>query len=264
MFNKLGIILVILACTSQVWAAQSTVSSVSFTDPTKASIKQLKDAVNTYVVAAVNANANDAETRLGSLETTASSLNTLATATLTCGAADMVPVWDGSAWGCAAQSGGGSGDNLGTATYADVAALWASGSCSGYLKSDGTCDTPSGSFTYPDAGIPLSTGSAWGTSITLGAGVATAMATAVDSAGGFASYSGLVNPDFSSTYFTTSLDGTTLSITIKGNVLQPYDADLDDLADGSLSLSKLGAGQYVVDDCTSVSNPATGAICFEY
>lgn len=28
--------------------------------------------------------------------------------------------------------------------YGDVTALWASGSCSGYLKSDGTCDTPSG------------------------------------------------------------------------------------------------------------------------
>lgn len=28
-------------------------------------------------------------------------------------------------------------------TYGDVTGLWASGTCSGYLKSDGTCDTPS-------------------------------------------------------------------------------------------------------------------------
>lgn len=37
---------------------------------------------------------------------------------------------------------GGAGDDLGSATYADVVALWTT--CSGYLKSDGTCDTPSG------------------------------------------------------------------------------------------------------------------------
>ena len=36
------------------------------------------------------------------------------------------------------------GDDLGSATYSTVTTLWASGSCSGYLKSDGTCDTPSG------------------------------------------------------------------------------------------------------------------------
>lgn len=38
----------------------------------------------------------------------------------------------------------GSGDDLGDATYSTVVALWASGSCSGYMKSDGSCDTPSG------------------------------------------------------------------------------------------------------------------------
>lgn len=57
------------------------------------------------------------------------------------------------------------GDDLGSAAYGDVVSLWTT--CSGYLKSDGTCDTPSGSFTYPGAGIPNSTGSAWGTSYTL-------------------------------------------------------------------------------------------------
>lgn len=37
-----------------------------------------------------------------------------------------------------------------------------------YLKSDGTKGTPSGSMTYPGAGVPNSTGSAWGTSYTVG------------------------------------------------------------------------------------------------
>lgn len=41
--------------------------------------------------------------------------------------------------------------SAGTATpraalYTDVVPLWAAGACSGYLKSDGTCDTPSGTF----------------------------------------------------------------------------------------------------------------------
>jgi len=36
------------------------------------------------------------------------------------------------------------GDNLGSATASTVIALFNTGTCSGYLKSDGTCDTPSG------------------------------------------------------------------------------------------------------------------------
>lgn len=72
----------------------------------------------------------------------------------------------------------GSGDNLGSATYSNVVALWASGSCSGYLKNDGTCDTPSGSATYPSStGLANWTGSAWGTSQSLGTGVGTWLAT---------------------------------------------------------------------------------------
>lgn len=52
--------------------------------------------------------------------------------------------------------------------YSDIVAKWASGSCSGYLKSDGTCDSGGGgSMTWPSgtAGIPNYNGSsAWGTS----------------------------------------------------------------------------------------------------
>ena len=36
------------------------------------------------------------------------------------------------------------GDGAGQVGHADVTALYGSGSCSGYLKSDGTCDTPGG------------------------------------------------------------------------------------------------------------------------
>ena len=61
----------------------------------------------------------------------------------------------------------GDGDDLGSADYIDVVALWTT--CTGYLKSDGTCDTPSGSATYPSAaGVANWTGSAWGTSYTVG------------------------------------------------------------------------------------------------
>lgn len=63
------------------------------------------------------------------------------------------------------QTGGG--DDLGSAAYSDIVALWTT--CTGYLKSDGTCDTPSGSATYPSAaGVANWNGSAWGTSYTVG------------------------------------------------------------------------------------------------
>lgn len=122
---------------------------------------------------------------------------------------------------------GGTGDDLGDAAYSDVVALWTT--CTGYLKSDGTCDsggsgytnltsfvaqtnwrvfysngsgdvtelalgadgtylksngasaaptwaTPSGTMVYPGAGIPNSTGSAWGTSYSLDTDLSTTSA----------------------------------------------------------------------------------------
>lgn len=42
----------------------------------------------------------------------------------------------------------GTGSGFTTAAYSNIVALWASGACSGYLKSDGTCDTPAGGSTY--------------------------------------------------------------------------------------------------------------------
>lgn len=46
------------------------------------------------------------------------------------------------------------------ATAADVVGLWASGNCSGFLKSDGTCNTSPG-IPYPSAGLVKSSGSGW-------------------------------------------------------------------------------------------------------
>ena len=50
----------------------------------------------------------------------------------------------------------GGSSNWVTPTYADVTALFGSGSCSGYLKSDGTCSTPGGGGTVTTTGSPAS------------------------------------------------------------------------------------------------------------
>ena len=80
---------------------------------------------------------------------------------------NAIKVYVGGVWTVVGTAG--SGDNLGSAAYSDVVALWTT--CTGYLKSDGTCDTPSGSATYPSAaGVANWSGSAWGTSYTVGTG----------------------------------------------------------------------------------------------
>ena len=58
------------------------------------------------------------------------------------------------------------------AAASDVVHVFGSGSCSGYLKSDGSCDIPTGSMTWPAAGgIVVYGGSgAWGASITAPSG----------------------------------------------------------------------------------------------
>lgn len=194
------------------------------------------------------------------------------------------------------------GDDLGSATYSTVTTLWASGSCSGYLKSDGTCDTPSGSMTYPGAGVPLSTGSAWGTSYTVGTAannlvqlnassqlpaVSAALLTnfptlnqnTTGTAGGLSGTPNItVGTVTAAEYLTSAADGNrwagpinTVAITATatlgrmawltdrywlangtnwttryfldssfiGSAVQAYDADLADLADGSLTASKV-------------------------
>ena len=50
-------------------------------------------------------------------------------------------------------NGSGSGDDLGSALFSDVVGLW--GTCSsGYLKFDGSCDTPTGTGTVDISGTP--------------------------------------------------------------------------------------------------------------
>lgn len=75
----------------------------------------------------------------------------------------------GASWATVWSEVSGAGDDLGSASYSDVVGLWTT--CTGYLKSDGSCDTPSGSATYPgSAGVANWNGSAWGTSYTVGTG----------------------------------------------------------------------------------------------
>jgi hypothetical protein len=52
---------------------------------------------------------------------------------------------------------GGAGDNLGTAVAGDIVALFNGGTCSGYLKSNGTCDTPGGAGTVTHTGALTAT-----------------------------------------------------------------------------------------------------------
>jgi hypothetical protein len=83
--------------------------------------------------------------------------------------------WNGTIWTPLFPTGGsmvwptftglakyGGSSNWVTPTYADVVALFGSGSCSGYLKNDGTCGTPAGSGTVSGQAngvIPLATAS---------------------------------------------------------------------------------------------------------
>ena len=67
----------------------------------------------------------------------------------TCSDNGAIPVFDNATrkWGCG-SAGAVSGDDLGDATYDNVVALWTT--CTGYLKSDGTCDTPTGGGTVTE------------------------------------------------------------------------------------------------------------------
>ena len=61
----------------------------------------------------------------------------------------------------------GSSGSAVAAAYGDVVALWGGGTCSGYLKNDGTCSI-SGGMIYPAAGVPVSNGSSWLSSYAVG------------------------------------------------------------------------------------------------
>lgn len=72
---------------------------------------------------------------------------------------DLVYKWASGACSGYLKSDGtcNSGDNLGTSTYSDIMALW--GSCTGYLKSDGTCSTGGGGVGFDESGDYTLTGS---------------------------------------------------------------------------------------------------------
>lgn len=118
----------------------------------------------------------------------------------------------------------GTGDNLGSATSSDIIGLFNTGTCSGYLKSDGTCDTPSGSFpgfTSLSADYSFNStaseiiGSWTGTllaSITTTQAAIQALATELDNAVDITAGTGI-----------TITDG---QLSVTTNTYQPYDANM--------------------------------------
>lgn len=89
-----------------------------------------------------------------------------------------------------------------------------------------------GSMTYPGAGLPISTGTAWGTSITPGDGVAAALGFAPDTAGGFLLYSSYADDPliaWDSSTITETVNNPvagTNKIGVKSGVFQAYDANM--------------------------------------
>ncbi len=85
------------------------------------------------------------------------------------------------------NTGGFTGDSGSGGSVGLVPAPAAGDAAAGkYLKADGTWAAPSGggSMVYPGAGLPVSTGSAWDTAITPGAGVSAALAANVTGSNG--------------------------------------------------------------------------------
>lgn len=103
---------------------------------------------------------------------------------------------------------------LPSGTTVNGVTLESAGSSSSFLNGSGTYTTPN-SMVYPSAGIPLSTGTAWGTSITPGTGVSTALSNAINASGGLVSYSGALGTPTSGV--ATNLTGTAGGLSIGGN-----------------------------------------------
>jgi fibronectin-binding autotransporter adhesin len=82
------------------------------------------------------------------------------------------------------------------------------------IEDNGSTCGSGGGMVYPGAGIPVSTGSAWSTSITPGTGVATALGVNVGSAGAFVVYGGALGTPSSGV--ATNLTGTASALNIGG------------------------------------------------
>lgn len=151
-----------------------------------------------------------------------------------------------------AAGGSWAGDDLGSAAYSDVVALWTT--CTGYLKSDGTCDTPSGSATYPSAaGVANWNGSVWGTSYMVDTDLASVSAS--DDSLPSAKATKALYDSLPSLVFGTGLTLTedtpsvgTDTVSISANTCQAYDADLDTAAGASAA----GASKYFGTDESSM------------
>lgn len=142
-------------------AAQQDIAQLS---AVTASREDLRTAINTQL-SAVQANFDEiyAVIDAGPVYVNASAPADTKVVWIDTDQSNAIKVYVGGAWTVV----GSGGDDLGSAAYSDVVALWTT--CTGYLKSDGTCDTPSGSATYPSAaGVANWGGSAWGTSYAVG------------------------------------------------------------------------------------------------
>lgn len=161
--RKLLLTAIALALAAPALAAQQDIAQIS---AVTASREALRTAVNTQL-SAVQANFDEvyAVIDAGPVYVNASAPADTKVVWIDTDQSNAIKVHIGGVW--TAVGAAGSGDDLGSATYTDVVALWTT--CTGYLKSDGTCDTPSGSATYPSAaGVANWDGSAWGTSYTVG------------------------------------------------------------------------------------------------
>ena len=89
-------------------------------------------------------------------------------------------VTGGASWGSTYNASNTIPFNFLNITDTNIIGLWASGSCSGYLKSDGTCSTPSG-IPYPSGTgiVRVSSGSSWGTTAELSGDATTSGSNAV-------------------------------------------------------------------------------------
>lgn len=162
--RKLLLTAIALALAVPALAAQQDIAQIS---AVTASREALRTAVNTQL-SAVQANFDEvyAVIDAGPVYVNASAPTDTKVVWIDTDQDNAIKAYIGGAW-TVVGTAGSAGDDLGSAVYSDVVALWTT--CTGYLKSDGTCDTPSGSATYPSAtGVANWGGSAWGTSYTVG------------------------------------------------------------------------------------------------
>lgn len=174
-----------------------------------------------------------ADARISSTLLRTSAVNSLATTSLSC-STGQIAKYNGSSWACSAD------DSSGTPTASSVP-FTPNGSISATnvqaAIQEVRDEAESGGMVYPVAGIPLSTGSAWGTSYTLG--------TLADA---------LTHTFTGTTYSGSSLVGATQTI------LNTIDATIDLTAGTGITLSSgqisVTAGTYQPYDAGMISWPS--------